>query len=661
MDIGVCYFPEHWPRERWATDIEQMAAAGITYVRIGEFAWSAIEPEPGTHNFSWIETVLALLDEHGLQAVLCTPTAAPPKWLVDQHPEIHQQASDGTVNGFGSRRHYCYNSPVYREHTQRVVTALADRFSGADPVSGWQIDNEYGCHGTLFCYCSDCAMAFRDWLRDRYETIDRLNTAWGTAFWSQRYRSFDEIDPPRSTPADHHPSHLLDYHRFTNAGVVAYNRLQARILQAANDDWFVTHNFMCSHTELDPFGFRDALDFASWDVYPTGAPQTVPGKQPSREALRIGNADQLGLNHAWYRGVASDRFWVLEQQPGTINWPPYSPTPADGAMAFWAHHAVAHGADVVSYFRWRRCRSGQEQYHAGLRRGDGTPDRGYHDASRVAAELDGLADGEIDASVALVIDPPSLWALSSQPMAPSFDPWEQIKTYYTALRGRGITVAVGSPTDPLESYPFVVAPSLHLLDAVRAEHLTQYVESGGTLLTTLRTGEKTRTNRLVAGMAPGPLTATVGATVAEHETVPDQFETRVTIDGSTFGYHTWAEALAPTTATCIGTHAAGVHQHRPAITRNDVGDGLCYYVGVWPTAALADKLIGRVLSEAGIDQLDDRLPDTVRVASRGQYTWVFNFGTDSVTIAGDVTIGSATLEAYAYAVTTGSIDSLEIH
>lgn len=665
MSIGVCYFPEHWPRERWAEDVEQMAEAGIDYVRMAEFSWSRLEPDPDTFDVEWLETVVDHIGDRGMNAVLCTPTAAPPKWLVDRHPGIRQEEPDGTVKGFGSRRHYCYNSPAYREETERIVDELADRFADRPAVVGWQTDNEFGCHGTLWCYCDDCAEAFRDWLRDRYDSIDHLNQSWGTTFWSQRYRSFEEVDPPRPTPADHHPSHLLDYQRFTNDGVVDYNRLQADRLREANDDWFVTHNFMCSHTDLDPFAFAGDLDFASWDVYPTGAPQTVPGYEPTEDELRLGDPDQLGLNHDLYRCAAPEAFWVMEQQPGDINWPSYSPQPAEGAMRLWAHHAVAHGADVVSYFRWRRCLEGQEQYHAGLLKQDGSPDRGFHDAERAAADLQPLEIGDVDAQVALLVDHESLWALGNQPMAPDFDPWAHVGTYYEALRGRGATVDIVSPKgglDTLDGYDALVAPALYLVDDELAAALDRYVEGGGSLLTTMRTGEKDRSDKLRSQLAPGPLAATTGLTVDQHETVNDRFDRRVTYRGETYDYRTWAEWLDVADAAVDGEHVAGVGVDRPAITLREHGSGSCAYVGVWPSAPLADALVVDLLNRAGVDCLDERLADGVRLVERGELTWAFNFGNQSVELDVDaeVLVGDRTLGAYDFAVVDGAVAGVAV-
>jgi beta-galactosidase len=649
MSIGVCYFPEHWPRERWRTDIEQMAEAGIEYVRMAEFSWSRLEQEPGVFETEWLESVVDLVGEYGMKAVLCTPTATPPKWLVDRHP-ILQEERDGTVRGFGGRRHYCYNSESYREQTERVVSELAERFADNPTVVGWQTDNEYGCHGTLRCYCDDCAVAFRDWLRETYDSIEDMNESWGTTFWSQRYRSFEEIDPPRHTAADHHPSLLLDYHRFTNDAVADYNGLQVDILRGANEAWFVTHNFMFSDTALDAPTIGDALDFASWDAYPTGAPQMTKGERVEQADLRIGDPDQMGINHDRYRCAAPGDFWVMEQQPGVINWPPLSTQPADGAMRLWAHHAVAHGADVVSYFRWRQCLEGQEQYHSGLRKQDGSADRGYHDAKKAASDFENMELGTIDAPVAIFIDHESFWALDIQPMVPGFDPWEHVETYYRSLRRRGVQVDVVSGDTDLTEYAAVVAPTLYLADDTFAVTLDEYVNGGGALLVTMRSGEKDRFNKLRPQLAPGPFTETIGVTINQHESLSnDTSEAMVSYRDEIYGYRTWAEWLETTDASIDGEYVSGVGNGRTAITLRETADGSCAYVGVWPNDDLADALVIDLLTRAGVD-CHPRLPERVRITERGDLRWVFNFGAAPVDLAADVQLGRGTLDAYDFAV-----------
>ncbi|WP_224270908.1 beta-galactosidase [Haloprofundus salinisoli] len=675
MKTGVCYFPEHWPEERLARDIEQMADAGLEYVRMGEFSWSRLEPEPGDLDFEWLKDAVSLIGDHGMQAVLCTPTATPPKWLVDEYPEIRQAEADGTPRHYGSRRHYCYNSEIYRRETRRITEALAEAFADDPTVAGWQTDNEYGCHGTIRCYCDDCATAFRQWLKEKYGDVETLNESWGNAFWSQELNSFAQVDPPRHTAADHHPARLLDYYRFSSDSVVEYNRLQTELLREANDVWFVTHNFMGHFGALDAYDVSEELDFASWDSYPTGHVQerSTPA---STEQLRVGDPDQIAFNHDLYRSATGSPFWVMEQQPGDINWPPYSPQPGEGAMRLWAQFAVAHGADVVSYFRWRQCLMGQEQYHSGLLAPDGSPDRGYRDAARAATEFAELLDGRetepdeqttagSEANVAVLHDYDNLWALEIEPNTPDFDYWEHAETYYAALQARSVTVDVVPPSAELSGYDAVVAPTLYLADDHLADTLESYVRSGGELLVTMRSGVKDPYNKLHETQQPGPLTDVLGAEVTQFESIPERIESRVSYGGERFDCHVWNDWLSPVadSADVVGRYDGELADGEAAIIHNTVGEGSVVYVGTWPEAALADELVGDLLIRADVETTP-RLPDQVRLARRNGLTWVANFSSDPVTVDADTDarwlVGGESVDSYDVAVTDAAPATLSV-
>ncbi|NEU55558.1 beta-galactosidase [Halorussus sp. MSC15.2] len=661
MSIGVCYFPEHWPSERWERDVEQMAEAGIDYVRMAEFSWGRVEPARGEFDFDWLDEAVELVGDHGMEAVLCTPTATPPKWLVDERPGILQADRDGTAREWGSRRFTCFNSPAYREETERVVRAFADRYAADPRVAGWQTDNEFGCHETVRCYCEDCADAFRGWLREKYRTVAALNDAWGTTFWSQQYDSFEAVEPPRPTPAEQHPSRLLDYYRFASDSVAEYNRLHADLLREANDDWFVTHNFMGDFRSLDAHSLSDDLDFLSWDSYPTGFVQDRRQGDPTADELRAGDPDEVGMNHDLYRGAKRKPFWVMEQQPGDVNWPPHAPQPAEGVMRLWAHHAVAHGADAVLYFRWRRCLEGQEQYHAGLRKADGSPDRGYRDATRAADELFDL--DPVDAPVAVLHDYENLWATEIQPHSPDWDYWSHLRAYYGAVRRHGVQADLVHPGADLGDYAVVFAPAFHLADDSRAAALRAYVEGGGRVVFGARTGLKDPANKLHDAPAPGPLADLAGATVDQHESLPASLDATVEYGGERYDYRTWAEWLSPDEATAIGTHASGVAEGRPAVTERAVGDGTVTYCGVWPEPPLADALVSDALDAAGVPRTD-RLPESVRVAERDGYAWVTNFGSDPVEVsapaAAEFVVGDESVDGFDVAIVEAPAADLDV-
>ncbi|MEO0871074.1 MAG: beta-galactosidase, partial [Pseudomonadota bacterium] len=371
MKLGCCYFPEHWPEDQWDDDARRMREMGLGLVRVGEFAWSRIEPRPGRFEWDWLDRAIETLASHGLQIILCTPTATPPKWLVDQMPDMVAIDEQGRPRKFGSRRHYCFSHQGYRAESRRITTALTERYGQHPAITAWQTDNEYGCHDTVLSFSDSAAGAFRVWCSLRHESIDSLNTAWGNVFWSMEYRSFGEIDPPNLTVTEANPAHWLDYRRFASDEVVRFNREQVDILKAHSPGRDITHNMMGFFTEFDHHALGRDLDVATWDSYPLGFLEQFWFSSDDKSAyLRQGHPDIAAFHHDLYRGCSKGRWGVMEQQPGPVNWARFNPAPLDGMVALWTLEAYAHSAEFVSYFRWRQAPFAQEQMHAGLLRPD---------------------------------------------------------------------------------------------------------------------------------------------------------------------------------------------------------------------------------------------------------------------------------------------------
>src|SRR6185436_1752930 len=380
--LGVCYYPEHWPETMWADDARRMADLGLRYVRIGEFAWSAVEPRPDQFDWGWLDRAVKTLGDAGLKIVMGTPTATPPKWLIDRSPEILPVDERGRRRGFGSRRHYCFSSRVYREESARITQTYAERYGAHPAVAGWQTDNEFGCHNTVHSYSPDALRAFRLWLRERYGAVQNLNAAWGNRFWSMEYTSFDEIDLPMGAVTELNPSHRLDFFRFSSDQVASFNDEQVAILRRHSPGRFVTHNFMGAFLDFDHWKLARDLDLASWDSYPLGFTDTAPmiTRAEKERYAQTGHPDISAFHHDLYRSVGRGKFWVMEQQPGPVNWARWNPSPAPGMVRLWAWEALAHGAEVVSFFRWRQAPFAQEQMHAGLNRPDNVLDIGGQEA-----------------------------------------------------------------------------------------------------------------------------------------------------------------------------------------------------------------------------------------------------------------------------------------
>ena len=630
MQLGVCYYPEHWPRAQWAEDARRMHAMGIRLVRIAEFAWSMIEPEPGQFRWDWLDEAIETLHAAGLGIVLCTPTATPPKWLVDRMPDMVAVDPQGRPRGFGSRRHYCFSHAGYRAESRRISRAVAERYGQHPAVVAWQTDNEYGCHDTVLSLSESARQGFRRWLAARYTTIDALNAAWGTVFWSQVYRSFDEIDLPALTVTEANPAHRLEWRRFASDEVVAFNREQVAILRECSPGRPVSHNFMGFFTEFDHHAVAADLDIATWDSYPLGFTQMffLTAEEKTRWA-RTGHPDIPAFHHDLYRGMCKDgRWWVMEQQPGPVNWAHWNPAPHDGMVRLWTWQAFAHGAEVVSYFRWRQAPFAQEQMHTGLLRPDASEDQGATEAAQVGAELsalglDAVARLAVRAPVALVFDYDALWMTQIQPQGADFNPLELQFRAYEGLRRLGLDVDIVPPGAALSGYRLVVlAAQPHVSPALR-HALARAVAAGAQVVLGPRAGSKSAHLSFPADEAggpwsalpPGPLAALAGVRVERVASLPPGCAEAVEIHGQPVQVRRWREDLARVGADALATFADG----RTALA----GNGPVRYVAGWLDADGWQTVFTGAAADAGLRA--DPLPDGLRISRAGGLTMVFNF------------------------------------
>ncbi|MFC3303756.1 beta-galactosidase [Parvularcula lutaonensis] len=603
--LGVCYYPEHWPRSLWAHDAQRMAELGIGFARIGEFAWALMEPEPGQFEFGWLDDAIGTLGDAGLKVMLGTPTATPPKWLIDSVPDVLAYDRDGRVRGFGSRRHYCFSSGNYRRESRRITEVLAKRYGGNGTVSMWQTDNEFGCHDTVRSYSPMARDAFRLWLKAKYGDIGALNEAWGNVFWSMLYRSFDEIELPNLTVTEANPSHWLDFYRFSSDQVISFHREQAAIIREHAPDALITHNAMGHFTDYDHFALGAEVDILTWDSYPLGfLSQSRKPDGFKAEYLRQGNPDFAGFHHDLYRGCG--KWAVIEQQPGPVNWAPDNPAPLPGMLKLWSLEALAHGAEFTAPFRWRQAPFAQEQNHAGLLRPDDQPAAGYGEIAEVRDVLPALSDAKGEAKVALVFDYDSLWMAEIQPQGSGWHTLDICMEWYAAARSLGLDVDVVAPGRDLSAYDMVLVPALlHVsqgaLDALKA--------SGARIVVGPRCGSKDENGNVPEGLAPGRLRELIHLTVARSETVPGH--------GGNAGvgaWHVWRDevdtALEPSLQDTEG---------RPILYQH----GRVRMFTALPDDALLRFVVKQAASDAGLEVVD--LPEGLRLRTGRGQRFAFNY------------------------------------
>lgn len=618
QELGVCYYPEHWPEETWAKDAAEMAAAGIRWVRIGEFAWSRMEAVPGQLTLEWLDRAIETLGAAGLKVVLGTPTATPPRWMVDKHPDMLAVDENGQPRKFGSRRHYCFSHQGYRDECARITQIVAERYGKNPHVVAWQTDNEYGCHDTTISYSEPAKVGFQDWCEARYGTVGALNEAWGNIFWSMDYDSFDQIDLPNLTVTDPNPAHVLAFRRFSSEQVVLFNRVQTDILKTHTDAPLI-HNYMGRILEFDHFDVGEDLDIASWDSYPIGflSDRLEASDEHKVRFLRQGDPDFQAFHHDLYRAVGKGRWWVMEQQPGPVNWAPYNPAPLPGMVALWALEAFAHGAEVVSYFRWRQAPFAQEQMHAGLQAPDGREAPGMDEARAVAGVLDMLKEQETQqADVALVFDYASDWAWKTQPQGAGFDYFRLVFAAYRGLRRAGLSVDFVSPNcRDFSGFKAVFAPGVATLDPALVSAIS---DDGALAVLGPRAGAITDEFMIPAKGRPG--VANLDVRVELIESVPPHAGMDVSGGGK---IEHWHERLSGAAEVFLKTQDGA-----PVL----MGQSDCWYLGSFPDEALWDRIVTMACERAGVVMAP--MQDGVRHRRFGDYDFVVNYNSFSASVQG---------------------------
>jgi beta-galactosidase len=572
--LGVAWYPEQWPEERWDQDLALMNGAGIRLVRIGEFAWSSMEPQEGYYELDWVERAIAKAAAHHIFVVLGTPTDAPPAWLTRRYPETLRVDETGKGAEHGERRQFSYTSPRYRELAHQIVEQLARRFGRNPNVIGWQIGNEY----TYDSYDDYSRRLFHEWLKAKYKTLASLNQHWTTAYWSQTYDLWDGIPLPG---AHGNPGLMLDYRRFVTDQWRAFQRSQIHAIRRyADATQFITTNLggLGWAARFNRREITADLDLISWDDY-----------------VGQGHLDPYlnGATHDLVWGWKRQNFWVMEAQPGSVNWAPISNTLDKGETRTLAWEAIGHGADCVAFWQWRSALNGQEQYHGTVVGPDGEPVPLYEEVRQIGREFAKLAPvlkGTTPVSeVAILHDYDSRWAINFQKQSQRYDQINVLLGYYRPLRDLAQSVDMVDPRFSLDRYKLVVAPSLNVISASLAQHLLEYVQRGGHLVLGPRSGMKDEFNALNIQRQPGPLTAPLGGRVEQFYALVDD----VPVSGQ-WGNGTamiWAEQLSPkandTSVVMRYGTSNGWLDGQPAVLTRHVGQGSISYIG----AVLDPKLM----------------------------------------------------------------------
>ncbi|MFB5662664.1 DUF4434 domain-containing protein [Alteribacillus sp. HJP-4] len=638
VKLGVCYYPEHWPEKLWKNDYERMKELGFSYVRMAEFAWTIFEPEEGKFSFELFDEAIDLAHECGLKVILGTPTATPPAWLTHKYPEVLNKRQDGVQFQHGMRRHYNYNSSKYRELTTKLVERLAEHYKDHPGVVGWQIDNELNCETNEFYSTSD-HNAFRQWIKEKYKSLENLNNAWGAVFWNQTYTKWEQVFLPRPTIANSpNPHQALDEKKFFSDSAISFAELQANIIRAASPTQWVTTNGMFGHLDNHKL-VENVLDFYAYDSYPNfGTIIPDDTSKPLRDRKWSWNLSKV-------RSICSN-FAVFEQQSGPGGWVNRveQPSPKPGQMRLWTYQSIAHGADMILYFRWRTSTKGSEIYWHGINDYHNQPNRRVKEVQTISDEIgrvgEKIFDSKYEASAAIVHDYNNEWD-------GEMDTWhgpytkKSEESWFKAFQYNHIPVDslhFNDRTDikHLKEYKVLIYPHPAILNKEYSVLLEQFVEQGGTLIVGCRSGYKDTTGQPYMMKTPGYLSELTGVTVEDFtriaSTQPEpHISWNATSEMNKAGDFNEVLALNNSESQIILARFEGTYYDKqPALVKNAFGEGNTYYFGGVFNLEIATNLLKELNLD---DETNIVAPENIEVAIRTKnekkYIFILNYSDES--------------------------------
>jgi len=619
--LGVCYYPEHWPESMWANDAKEMKELGLKYVRVGEFAWSRLEAQEGEYTFEWLDRAIQTLNNEGLQVILGTPTATPPKWLIDKYPSILPvDINTGLTRGFGSRRHYDFSSADYLRESLRISEKMAERYGNHEGVVGWQTDNEIACHDTTHSGSNNAKKAFQAWCQKRYGNIDKLNANWGNVFWSMEYQNFESIELPILAVTETSPAHRLAYHRFSSDQVIHFHNEMIEVIRKHAVNQWVTHNFIpLVDTQTDDFALAKNLDFVSYDNYPLGRSDLFFADKSAEEFkpyMRTGHPDFSSYHFDQTRGISKGNFWIMEQQPGPVNWANHNPRPEDGMVRLWSWQAFAHGADCVCYFRWRQAPFAQEQMHAGVKRNDNSKAQAWFEIENVRDEVKKVPvpiGEKVNTRVAMLTHKQNQWISEIERQGDSYNQEQVEFEYYTALRQLGLEVSFISPDCDFSNYDLIVVPCQPI---VSEELIEKCREAKAHFVFGPRSGGKTDEFNLAPDLPPGLLQELVPVKVLSTETTRPDCAEPLEFAGGSYLANRWSEELQ----LSDDCHAVAFYQTgKPAVATKERFTYVATLTDNDFLVSLFDELAGK------LSITTTKLPKDMRITKRGNLSFVFNY------------------------------------
>ena len=608
--FGTAYYPEHRDRSKWEYDLDLMADCAIDAIRIGEFAWSRMEPRDGAYDFAWLDDIIHLAGQRGIRTLLCPPMRTPPPWLVERDPEMSILRGDGVRLDFGSRYTVCINNALLQEKGLALAGALAIHYRNNEHVLGWHLDNEYGDEPD--CHCETCRLQFHQWLSDRYKSIGALNRAWGTVFWGQEYDKFEQAPTPGVTKAQWNPAHILAWRRFRSDSTVALVARHTAAVRAVDASRPVTTNFQGLYRNLTDFHkLSHAIDVAGTNLYPR-TDDVYPN--PHTDGYQTLQLDAM-------RGFTGGRYWVLELRSGPAAEPGKG-TPRPGQVENLALQCAAHGAEALYWFRWKICPFAAEQTHGAVTGYDGKPTRVTEEVARagkrIAALRRELEGTNVVSEVALLYDYETRFAFEHGYTWPAMPPLYRatLQQWDVALRRRRINVDAIGAGDNFSRYTVLVVPQLAMIDDAMAAKLRAFVEGGGRLVLNPLSGTMNEEMRIYPERLHPELAALLGVSIREFASFKPDERYEVDLAGRAFNARYFADRpVLDEQADALAVFSRGWMAGEAALTRHAAGKGLAYYVAAYAEQPFVDAVAELVLTEAGVGPLLEGLPEGVEAAS----------------------------------------------
>ncbi|ADL51765.1 beta-galactosidase [Clostridium cellulovorans] len=618
MRIGVDYYPEHWDRQLWEKDAQLMKEIGVKVVRLAEFAWCKLEPIEGQYDFKWLDDVIEIFSVRNIEIVLGTPTNTPPLWLYEKYPDAIQVNESGERQFIGIRGHRCYNSSSMRKYTKAIVEAMTERYANNKAVIGWQIDNELDA---THCCCDNCTEKFRGWLKNKYSTLENINKEYGNVVWSGEYSAWSQVTAPLGGSPFLNPSYLLDYNRFASDSMVEYIDFQREIIRKNCPSQFITTNTWFTGNLPNFYDAFENLDFVSYDNYPT--------------TNEITDEEELH-SHAFHcdlmRGIKKKNFWIMEQLSGTPGcWMPMQRTPKPGMIKGYSFQAIGRGAETVVHFRWRNAIIGAEMFWHGILDHSNVKGRRFYEFAELCREVnkinEEIPDYKINNEVAILYSSDQDFAFKIQPQVEGLYYLQQLKAFHNALIRLGVGTDIINWSESLNKYKVVIAPTLYLTDDNVTTELYRFVEAGGTLILTNRTGVKNMNNVCLMEQMPSNLKECAGVVVKEYDPIGHSIHTIKDEAGKVYQCKQWCDILEPTTAKVIATYNDDFYIDEAAVTVNKYKKGNVYYLGTVFNSDYYIELLSKILDEKELPyykKLPYGLELSVLENENGKYLMVFN-------------------------------------